>query len=83
MAVCVCTYMCLQLGTENSCFHYVRVVHHRGLSISLTSQSLSSVSSHVIESDTFPTSHSSLIKVGILGIFLSISYSFLGYAMSY
>jgi len=83
MAVCMCTYMCLQFGTENLCFHYVRVVCHQGLSICITSQSLSSISSHVLESDTFHTSHSCLIKVSILGIFLSISYSFLDYAMSY
>ena len=83
LCVCMCTYMCLQFGTESSCFHYVRVVCHRGLSISLTSQSLSSIFSHVLESDIVPTSHSGLIKVGILGKFMSISYSFLEYAMSY
>lgn len=81
--MCICTYIRLQFGTENLGFHYVRVVHHQGLSICLTSQSLSSISSHVLESNTFPTNHSCLIKVSILGIFLSISYSFLESAMSY
>jgi hypothetical protein len=79
---CVCVYTCAcNLALRN------HVSTMWGLSIGgfsiVLSQSLSSISSHVLVCDTFPTSHSSLIKACIFGLFLSVSYSFLEYALYY